>query len=206
MAMQPRGRGWMGFLTLAGLLVALLTFLPACQSSTGDDGAEDARAGDSDSGDGEDSESGEDAKDGKNGKDGKEEKETPVPVEVAALANGEIESFIRSTANLEAEHEVKIFSQAARQVVERHVEEGSRVKEGDLLLRLQDDEQRSAAASAAFGGGSKMGRSFAFLDGPSRVNGSASGGLPRSVSMPNSRSRVVDETGVPVSIHTNCGR
>ena len=45
-----------------------------------------------------------------------------------------------------------------------------------------------------------------FDDDESDAKLSASGGAPSSVSIPNSRSRVVDETGVPVSIHTYRGR
>ena len=75
-----------------------------------------------------------------------EEKEKPVPVEVAGLGRGEIQATIRSTTNLEAERQVKVFSQATRLVRERYVEEGDRVEKDWVLLRLQDDEQRSALA------------------------------------------------------------
>jgi membrane fusion protein (multidrug efflux system) len=76
--------------------------------------------------------------------DGEEKKETPVPVEVASLELGPIQASIRTTTNLEAEKEVKVFAQAARLVQELRVEEGDRVHKGDILVRLQDDEQRSA--------------------------------------------------------------
>ena len=79
--------------------------------------------------------------------DGEEKKkETPVPVEVASLGRGGILASIRTTTNLEAENEVKVFAQAARLVQELYVEEGDRVRKGDVLARLQDDEQRSALA------------------------------------------------------------
>jgi membrane fusion protein (multidrug efflux system) len=66
-----------------------------------------------------------------------------VPVEVAALARGPIEAVLRYSANLEAESEVQVYSQAARLVTELLVEEGDAVAKGDVLLRLQDEEQRS---------------------------------------------------------------
>jgi len=69
-----------------------------------------------------------------------------VPVEVAALARGPIESVLRFSANLEAESEVQVFSQATRLVTALSVEEGDSVAKGDLLLRLQDDQQRSSLA------------------------------------------------------------
>jgi len=89
-------------------------------------------------GDGEDGEDGEDDKDKK--------KEEAVPVEVAELNLGEIESILRFSTNLEAEEQVQVFSQAKRLVTERLVEEGDRVRKGQVLVRLQDEEQRSALA------------------------------------------------------------
>ncbi len=64
------------------------------------------------------------------------------------LTRGGIESVLRYSTNLEAESEVKIYSEAARQVVELLVEEGSRVTVGQPLLRLKDEEQRSSIAKA----------------------------------------------------------
>ena len=142
-----RGRGWSFFLAPALLLLALAAFAPGCSSTTGDDNSDDSSAEAADGNNGSATEKA--SLDGENDKEGEEkDKEIPVPVEVAVIERGDIESFIRSTANLEAEHEVKVFSQAARLVVERRVEEGDEVREGDLLLRLQDDEQRSALAKA----------------------------------------------------------
>lgn len=66
-----------------------------------------------------------------------------VPVEVATLARGPIEAVLRFSTNLEAESEVQVFSQAARLVEELLVEEGKLVRKDQVLLRLQDDEQRS---------------------------------------------------------------
>jgi membrane fusion protein (multidrug efflux system) len=73
-----------------------------------------------------------------------EDDEEAVPVEVARLVRGPIESVLRSSANLEAESHVQVFSQASRLVREMLVEEGDRVGEGQALLRLQDEEQRNA--------------------------------------------------------------
>ena len=70
------------------------------------------------------------------------EEELP-PVEAVSLGRGSIESVLRFSTNLEAESEVQVFSQAARQVTSLLVEEGDSVGKGQVLLRLQDDEQRS---------------------------------------------------------------
>ena len=75
-----------------------------------------------------------------------EDEEEPVPVEITHLARGEIESVLRFSSNLEAEDQVQVFSQAKRLVTELLVEEGDRVQKNELLVRLQDDEQRSQLA------------------------------------------------------------
>jgi len=81
---------------------------------------------------------------GSDGTDGaEEERDERVPVEVAILERGPIESVLRFSTNLEAESDVEVYSQAARRVTELLVEEGDRVRAGELLLRLQDEEQRA---------------------------------------------------------------
>lgn len=71
-----------------------------------------------------------------------------VPVEVTELTRGSIEASLQFSTNLEAESEVQVFSQAARQVRELRVEEGERVRRGAVLVRLQDEEQLSRLARA----------------------------------------------------------
>jgi len=71
-----------------------------------------------------------------------------VPVEVAALERGSIEAVLRFSTNLEAETAVQVFSEASRQVVALEVEEGDAVTKGQVLLRLEDEQQKSALAKA----------------------------------------------------------
>jgi len=75
-----------------------------------------------------------------------EKAQEAVPVEVVDLSRGEIEAVLRFSTNLEAESAVAVYSQAARQVRQLLVEEGDRVAKGQVLLRLQDDEQRTSLA------------------------------------------------------------
>jgi membrane fusion protein (multidrug efflux system) len=90
-----------------------------------------------------------DAKTFSSGAKGKEErKEEAVPVEVAALERGGIESVLRLSSNLEAEREVQVFAEAPRRVTRLLVEEGHAVQKGQALLQLQDEEQKSAVAKA----------------------------------------------------------
>lgn len=116
---MPRIASW---IALAGLAPALLGSLSGCTAGNSEASENDA------------AERAEEA-----------EKET-VPVEVAPLERGAIEEVLRFSTNLEAEQSVGVYSQAARQVVELAVEEGDRVAKGQMLLRLQDDEQQNEVA------------------------------------------------------------
>jgi membrane fusion protein, multidrug efflux system len=90
-----------------------------------------------------------DARTFSSGEKAKEErKEEAVPVEVAALGRGGIESVLRLSSNLEAEREVQVFAEAPRRVTRLLVEEGHPVRKGQVLLQLQDEEQASAVAKA----------------------------------------------------------
>jgi len=134
------------------LIVALFvigSFLVGC---AGADGATDAET-DSDSieaspaaNDSSEKKKDDDRK--KKGKKGDEDekKEEAVPVEVSELSLGPIESVLAFSANLEAENQVSVVAEAQRQVTELLVEEGDRVRRGQVLLRLQNDEQSSALA------------------------------------------------------------
>ena len=74
-------------------------------------------------------------------KESEEKKEEAVPVEIAAIGRGEIESIISSSTNLEAESEVKVYARTTNPVVELLVEEGDLVEKDQVLLRLLDDTQ-----------------------------------------------------------------
>lgn len=80
---------------------------------------------------------------------GDEKKEPPpVPVEVALATNRPMSSFYLTTATLEPEKRVDILAKVAEEVVELVVEEGDVVAAGDLLCKLDDDEQRVALDEA----------------------------------------------------------
>ncbi|MEN8164577.1 MAG: efflux RND transporter periplasmic adaptor subunit [Acidobacteriota bacterium] len=82
------------------------------------------------------------------GGEGEERKVEAIPVEVAPLEEGLIEATLRFSATLEAERDVQVFAEATRRVVKLLVEEGDTVRKGQLLVNLQDEEQRSALAKA----------------------------------------------------------
>ncbi|HEX7707069.1 MAG TPA: efflux RND transporter periplasmic adaptor subunit [Thermoanaerobaculia bacterium] len=69
------------------------------------------------------------------GKNGDKEK-APVPVNVAAIASAPISSYISSTANLVAENEVKIVSEAEGRIDRLMVEESQFVQQGQTLATL----------------------------------------------------------------------
>ena len=75
-----------------------------------------------------------------------ETEDTSVPVEIVELGRGRIESILRFSTNLEAESEVEVRSEAARKIRGLLVEEGDDVAKGQVLIRLEDDEQRNELA------------------------------------------------------------
>jgi len=125
--------------SLSALLLALLMVAFAGVSCSRGEGSEDDSGSDSAQG----SKSSDEDSDGDD-----EDAEEAVPVEVVSLGRGRIESILKFSTNLEAENEVQVFSESARKVRQLLVEEGSEVRRGQVLIRLQDDEQRTALARA----------------------------------------------------------
>lgn len=84
------------------------------------------------------------------GTDGETEEAVDEALPVAALPiqRGPIESVLRYSSNLEAERSVAVLAEAARRVTRLNVEEGQWVQKGQVLLLLQDEEQKSNLAKA----------------------------------------------------------
>jgi RND family efflux transporter MFP subunit len=70
----------------------------------------------------------------------KEDEEVAVPVEVAEVTTGAITSYISATANLVAEDQVKVLSEAEGRIERLLVEEGDMVTSGQVLAVLVQDE------------------------------------------------------------------
>ncbi len=68
--------------------------------------------------------------------EGTEKEREAVPVEVAALERGHIESVLRFASNLEAERDVQVYAQAPRIVEQLLVEEGNPVRAGQQLCSV----------------------------------------------------------------------
>lgn len=66
-----------------------------------------------------------------------------VPVEVAPITRGPIQSVIRTSTHLEAESEVKVFARTANRVTKLLVEEGDLVTKDQILVQLEDDIQQT---------------------------------------------------------------
>ncbi len=124
-------RGWLRISELRVLMGMLILGLALGCSVTGGDGGDAAAA-----------EAGE-ADDAADGEGADEEEDERVPVEVAEISRGRIEEILRFSTNLEAENDVQVFSQAARLITGLYVEEGDDVRKGQVLLRLQSDQQQT---------------------------------------------------------------
>ncbi len=70
------------------------------------------------------------------------EKPAGQPVEVARVARGELTARYAATATLAAENEAKLVSEVPGTVLELLVEEGARVRKGQVLARLDADRSR----------------------------------------------------------------
>jgi membrane fusion protein (multidrug efflux system) len=66
-----------------------------------------------------------------------------VPVEVASVVRRSISSYIETNGTLEAENEVDLVARVSAPIVELLAEEGMRVRKGQTLARLEQDELRA---------------------------------------------------------------
>src|SRR5437660_11431025 len=82
-------------------------------------------------------------------------REKPIPVTTEKAVRRTILQTVSATGKIQPEVEVKISPEVAGEIIELPVEDGMRVKKGDLLLKIKPDsykallEQQEAAISAA---------------------------------------------------------
>lgn len=126
------------------LILLSISFATACNRGDGEPDDSDTATENGDS-DNEDSKGSSKKKDDEEGEDDEEEDEA-VPVEVTTLGRGQIESILRFSTNLEAENDVQVFSEADRKVTQLLVEEGDKIRKGQVLIRLQNEAQQTELA------------------------------------------------------------
>ena len=78
----------------------------------------------------------------------KQSKAKPVLVELAEVNVGPIEKVLERSAPLEAEAQVQVNARTSNPAVDLLVEEGDKVKKGQILLRLENDRQKNDFDSA----------------------------------------------------------
>src|SRR6476646_7283577 len=82
-------------------------------------------------------------------------REKPIPVTTETAIRKTIVQTVSATGKIQPEIEVKISPEVAGEITELPVEDGVRVKKGDLLVKIKPDsykallEQQEAAISAA---------------------------------------------------------
>src|SRR6266446_9574055 len=82
-------------------------------------------------------------------------REKPIPVTTETAIRKTIVQTVSATGKIQPEVEVKISPEVAGEIIELPVEDGVRVKKGDLLLKIKPDsykallEQQEAAISSA---------------------------------------------------------
>lgn len=85
---------------------------------------------------------------GENTGDKDKKEEAALPVEVAAVTSGAIEAAYRGTATLEAEDEATVMARSGGVIEQILVEEGDRVRSGQVLAKLETDKLVLQAAQA----------------------------------------------------------
>ena len=80
---------------------------------------------------------------GSKDKSKKQNKAKPVLVELAEVSVGPIEKILERSAPLEAEAQVQVNARTSNPAVDLLVEEGDKVKKGQVLLRLENDRQKN---------------------------------------------------------------
>jgi len=80
------------------------------------------------------------------GKKGKKDEPVAAPVALAPVGKGSISMFLETTTVLEAQNSATLVARRQGQVVGAPVEEGTLVREGAVLARLDDTEPRIALA------------------------------------------------------------
>lgn len=78
-----------------------------------------------------------------------EVEEQPTPVVTGLVARGPITASINAASTIEAERNVTVHAEATGSIVRLMVEEGDKVKEGQLLARIRYDAQSSAVDRAS---------------------------------------------------------
>ena len=147
---QPMDRKKMRYIGIAALalVIAIASLLVMRSRAEGSSGqSSDPAASDSAGKKNAGAASAAAGKNDKNGKSGEKEK-VPVPVSVMASAVGPISAYISSTANLVAENEVEVLSEAEGRVASLLVEEGVSVRKGQPLVQLVRGDAEMVAAKA----------------------------------------------------------
>jgi membrane fusion protein (multidrug efflux system) len=75
-----------------------------------------------------------------NSKNGKKDDKVVVPVEVSLVKAGDIAAYLTGTATIEAEEETEVVAKVGGVVQSLLVEEGTTVREGDVLARLDEEK------------------------------------------------------------------
>src|SRR5688572_3143414 len=69
-----------------------------------------------------------------------EKKKAAIPVSVAAVETGTVSSYIRSTANLVSDNEVKVLTESDGRIARLFVDEGDWVSKGQTLATLDRED------------------------------------------------------------------
>src|SRR6056297_4128301 len=63
-----------------------------------------------------------------------------IPVEISTVTRGDISAYYSNTATLEAEQEATVVSKVRGIIEELYVEEGDRVRAGQVIAKIEDEQ------------------------------------------------------------------
>ncbi len=137
-----KGKRTYRFIILPTLL-SLILALGACGGGgSGDDNSSDQQSENN----GQQRANGEES--GESGEQGEFQQQGGVPVRTIAVSRGDIATGILSTAVIEAEQTVDIYSRVTGTVTELNAEEGDTIGKDKPLCKLEDEELRLAESKA----------------------------------------------------------
>ncbi len=84
-------------------------------------------------------------------------REKPIPVTTEKAARRTIVQTVSATGKIQPETEVKISPEVAGEIIDLPVEDGKRVKKGDLLVRIKPDTYKAQVEQ--HGSGDQLGQS-----------------------------------------------
>ncbi|MEM8963293.1 MAG: efflux RND transporter periplasmic adaptor subunit [Acidobacteriota bacterium] len=132
--------GLVALLVIGFYVTSVATADPADNNAQTQNQADDA-ADDADTDETSEEEAGDEA-------ESDEPEKAPIPVQVTTAERGEVAAYISATANLVAEHEVRVIAEWEGRLTSLAVDEGDRIRKGQVIAQLDAADRQIAIEKA----------------------------------------------------------